>query len=130
MLEWFDQFFLSSSLPYLLLSMTLTGTYVTVAVLLLRFLFLKAKAPAWARYALWAAPLFRLLCPYTPTASWSPVALPSQPVVEGKLAYTPALQTGCLCWTSRNRRQWKFRPAAPIPAKSSLLCFFSCGPLE
>lgn len=94
MFEWIDRFFLSSSLPYLLLSMTLTGTYVMVAVLLLRFLFLKAKAPAWARYALWAAPLFRLLCPYAPAVGWSPVALPSQPVVEGKMAYTPVLQTG------------------------------------
>lgn len=77
MFEWIDRFFLSSSLPYLLLSMTLTGTYVMVAVLLLRFLFLKAKAPAWARYALWAAPLFRLLCPYAPAVGWSPVARPS-----------------------------------------------------
>lgn len=94
MLEWLDRFFLSSSLPYLLLSMTITGSYVILAVLLLRFGFLKAKAPAWARYALWAAPLVRLLCPYIPAVSWSPVVLPSQPVVAGSTAYTPVLQTG------------------------------------
>lgn len=124
MLEWFDQFFLSSSLPYLLLSMTLTGTYVTVAVLLLRFLFLKAKAPAWARYALWAAPLFRLLCPYTPTASWSPVALPSQPVVEGKLAYTPALQTGLPLLDQQEQAALEIPASSANPGQILFALFF------
>ena len=66
MLEWLDQGILSSGFPSVLVSMSITGAYVIVAVLVLRFVLLKVKAPAWARYGLWLAPLFRLLCPYAP----------------------------------------------------------------
>lgn len=51
------------------LRMSLTGSIVILAVFLLRFLL--RKAPKIFSYCLWAAVLFRLLCPVSFTASFS-----------------------------------------------------------
>ncbi len=59
------------------LNMSLTGGIVILAVLLLR-LFLK-KAPKIFSYCLWAAVLFRLLCPVSFTAGFSPFAMLKAP---------------------------------------------------
>lgn len=58
-----------SSIFLKVLSMSLTASYVAVAVIIARF-FLK-KAPKIFSYALWAVVLFRLLCPFSLESSVS-----------------------------------------------------------
>lgn len=44
-----------------ILNMSITATYVLLAVLVLRFIF--RRAPKWISYSLWSLVLFRLVCP-------------------------------------------------------------------
>ena len=60
-----------------ILTMSLTASAVILAVLLLR-LCLK-KAPRIFSYCLWAAVLFRLLCPVSFTAAFSPFSMLKAP---------------------------------------------------
>lgn len=71
-----------------ILNMSLTGGFVILAVLLIR-LFLK-KAPKIFSYCLWAVVLFRLLCPVSFTAPFSPFpVLPSPSASPEMLSYLP-----------------------------------------
>lgn len=70
------------------LNMSLTGSTVILAVLLLRLLF--KKAPRIFSYCLWGAVLFRLLCPVSFTAGFSPFSILNAPAAScGRLEYIP-----------------------------------------
>lgn len=70
------------------LNMSLTGSIVILAVLLIRLLF--KKAPKIFSYCLWAAVLFRLLCPVSFTAAFSLFSMLQVPSAsQGELAYFP-----------------------------------------
>lgn len=74
------------------LNMSLTGSYVIIAVILLRQLL--RKAPKRISYALWAVALFRLVCPFSLESSVS--LLPSaKPLPETVLlSHSPQVQSG------------------------------------
>lgn len=68
-----------------ILSLSLSGSYVILAVLAIRICL--KKAPKIFSYVLWAAVFFRLLCPFTFESAWSlmPIkteAIPAQIVYE------------------------------------------------
>ncbi|MDE7311021.1 MAG: M56 family metallopeptidase [Eubacterium sp.] len=70
------------------LNMSLTGSAVILAVLLLRLLL--KKAPRIFSYCLWGAVLFRLLCPVSFTAAFSPFSILNAPAAsDGRLQYIP-----------------------------------------
>ena len=52
-----------------ILNMSITATYVLVAVLVLRLLL--RRAPKWISYSLWSLVLFRLLCPVSFSSEFS-----------------------------------------------------------
>lgn len=77
-----EQFFIQ------VLNMSLTGSFVILAVLAMR-IFLR-KAPRIFSYCLWAAVLFRLLCPVSFSAVFSPLNALRTPLVEhGRIEYIP-----------------------------------------
>ena len=59
-----------TSLFQTVLSMSVTGGYTILILVLLRFLL--KRSPGWVSRLLWAAALFRLFCPFTFSA---PVSL-------------------------------------------------------
>ena len=62
MLSWMDAFFSAVEPAFLqLFNMSITASYVILAVLLVRLLF--RRLPKRYSYALWAVVAFRLLCP-------------------------------------------------------------------
>ncbi|MCM1325414.1 MAG: M56 family metallopeptidase [Bacteroidales bacterium] len=71
-----------------ILNMSLTGSFVILAVLAIRILL--KKAPRIFSYCLWAVVLFRLLCPISFSAAFSPFNALSSPTVEhGMIEYIP-----------------------------------------
>lgn len=52
-----------------ILNMSITATYVMIAVLVLRLLL--KRAPRWISYALWSLVLFRLVCPVSISSTFS-----------------------------------------------------------
>ncbi|MBQ8401105.1 MAG: hypothetical protein IJX14_04155 [Clostridia bacterium] len=85
---WSDH--LSYWIPAILANLTVTGSVVILAVLLLRLLYRRCRLerflPYWTVYALWAVVLVRLLCP---------IAIPT-PVSLFGLFDTPVSETGSL----------------------------------
>lgn len=69
------------------LNMSLTGALIILGVLIAR-LCLK-KAPRIFSYALWAVPLFRLLCPFSFSAGFSLLGLFSDAPTGSQLSYIP-----------------------------------------
>lgn len=76
-----------------LLNMSLTGSYVILAVLLLR-VFLRA-APRWVSYALWAVPFLRLALPFSLESAFSLVRVRPN-AIPADIAYAaqPAIDSG------------------------------------
>lgn len=71
-----------------ILNMSLTGSLVILAVLVIRALL--RKAPRVFSYCLWAVVLFRLLCPVSFTAAFSPLNALHTPLTEhGGIEYIP-----------------------------------------
>lgn len=71
-----------------ILNMSLTGSFVILAVLVIRILL--RRAPSIFSYWLWAVVLFRLLCPVSFTAAFSPLsALQTPSGQHGRLEYIP-----------------------------------------
>lgn len=71
-----------------ILNMSLTGSFVILAVIAVR-IFLR-KAPSIFSYCLWAVVLFRLLCPVSFTAAFSPLsALQAPSDQHGRIEYIP-----------------------------------------
>ncbi|MBR3595538.1 MAG: hypothetical protein IKL47_00960, partial [Clostridia bacterium] len=52
-----------------ILNMSITGSYIILAVLVARLLL--KKAPKKLSYLLWIAPFFRLICPFTMQSAFS-----------------------------------------------------------
>ncbi|MCI8416479.1 MAG: hypothetical protein HFI33_03055 [Lachnospiraceae bacterium] len=72
----------------LLLNMSLTASYMILAVLVLRLLL--RRAPRIFSYGLWAVVLFRLLCPVSFSAPVSFLGMLKAPVgVQGQIEYIP-----------------------------------------
>lgn len=70
------------------LNMSLTGSAAILAVLSIRLLL--KKAPKIFSYCLWAAVLFRLLCPVSFSAAFSPFHMLKVPsATQGKLEFIP-----------------------------------------
>ena len=70
------------------LNMSLTASLVILAVLAVRFIL--RKAPGIFSYCLWAVVLFRLLCPVSFTAAFSPLNALRLPLTEqGRVEYIP-----------------------------------------
>ena len=70
------------------LNMSLTASIVILAVLAVRLIL--RKAPGIFSYCLWAVVLFRLLCPISFTAVFSPLnALPLPLTEQGSVEYIP-----------------------------------------
>lgn len=70
------------------LNMSLTASLVILAVLAVRFIL--RKAPGIFSYCLWAVVLFRLLCPVSFTAVFSPLNALRLPLTEqGRVEYIP-----------------------------------------
>ena len=65
-----------------ILNMNLTASAVILAVLVLRLLL--KKAPRIFSYCLWAVVLFRLLCPVSFSASFSPFSVIRAPAILGR----------------------------------------------
>ena len=82
------------------LNMSLTASFVIIAVLAVRFLL--RKAPRRFSYALWAVVLFRLLCPI---ALESPLSLlpTSQPLVAVEQAFDGSLPKFLAAFASRKK---------------------------
>lgn len=69
-----------------ILNMSLTGSFVILAVLAVRFLL--RRLPRIFSYCLWAVVLFRLLCPVSFPASFSPFTVLKAPTTEhGRIEY-------------------------------------------
>ncbi len=75
-------------LPPALFNLSLTASFVILAVLLARFLL--RKAPRVYSYALWAVVAFRLICPISFSSTFSLLGLLNAPVAEtGQVEYVP-----------------------------------------
>lgn len=71
-----------------ILNMSLTGSFVILAVMAVRILL--RKTPSIFSYCLWAVVLFRLLCPVSFTAAFSPLsALQTPSDLHGRIEYIP-----------------------------------------
>lgn len=89
-----------------ILNMSLTGSLVIAAVCLIRLLL--RKAPSIFSYCLWAAVLFRLLCPVSFSAFFSPLNAAQYSLVEhGRIQYIPEDMI------------WASTPAEQTPAEDS-----------
>lgn len=87
-----------------ILNMSLTGSFVILTVLAMRILL--KKAPRIFSYCLWAVVLFRLLCPVSFSAAFSPLNALSSPTVEhGMIEYIP---------------QEVIQPTQPLPSQGNL----------
>ncbi len=87
-----------------LINMSLTGSIVILLVLAMRFLL--KKMPKIFSYCLWAVVLFRLLCPVSFSADFSPFGFLKTPAVShGRMEYIPEdiIQIG-----------WSEQPAAAL----------------
>ena len=77
--------------------MSLTAALTALAVLALRWVLIRLKAPAFLRLLLWAVVFFRMVCPVSFTSPWAPVALLEE-------AAPPV------------RAEVQAEPSAPVPA--------------
>ena len=68
-------------------NMSLTGSYVILAIVLARWLL--KKAPKKYAYGLWAAAAFRLVCPVSFSAAFSLLAPLQAPVEQHAVTYVP-----------------------------------------
>lgn len=69
------------------LNMSLTGSYVILAIVLARWLL--KKAPKKYAYGLWAAAAFRLVCPVSVSAAFSLLGALHVPVEQHAVTYVP-----------------------------------------
>jgi len=80
--------FLMHELVFKILNMSITATFVALAVILLRLPL--RKAPRWISYALWGAVLFRLVCPVSFSSEFSLLGGIGAPAAEsGIVSYIP-----------------------------------------
>ncbi len=71
-----------------ILNMSLTGSFVILMVLVMRLLL--RRMPKIFSYCLWAVVLFRLLCPVSFSAGFSPFGVLKAPAVShGRMEYIP-----------------------------------------
>ncbi len=83
-----------------ILNMSLTASVVIIAVLLARLLL--SKAPRFFSYLLWGVVLFRLLCPFSFSSSFSALrAFPSAAEKNGSMEYIP--QGTYITWQQENQ---------------------------
>lgn len=76
-----------------ILNMSFGGSIAILLVLLCRALL--ARAPKHFSYALWALPLFRLLCPFSFESAKSPLPVTAEPIpMDIGMATTPQIHTG------------------------------------
>ncbi len=75
-----------------ILNISYTGGVVILAVLILRLLL--KKAPKWISYALWAAVLFRLVCPFSFESALALIPSVEPVPPEFLTTQTPAVYTG------------------------------------
>ena len=82
-----------SKLFVTVLNMSLTASYVALAVIVARLLL--KKAPKIFSYALWAVVLFRLVCPFSFESSFSMIPSKTEAIPQNMVySPTPALTTG------------------------------------
>ena len=75
-------------LIFKILNMSITATFMALAVIFLRLLL--RKAPKWISYALWGVVLFRLICPFSFSSAFSLLGGIGAPVAEsGVVSYIP-----------------------------------------
>ena len=75
------------------LNMSLTGSYVILAVLLIRLLL--KKAPANVSFCLWFVVAFRLVCPFTIESAWSLLPFSATPIPENLVEQAgPSIDSG------------------------------------
>ena len=71
-----------------LINMSITATFVALAVIVLRFSL--KKFPKWISYVLWSVVLFRLICPFSFTSAFSALGRVGAPVTENNVvSYIP-----------------------------------------
>ena len=82
-----------SNLFVTVLNMSLTASYVALAVIVARLLL--KKVPKIFSYALWAVVLFRLVCPFSFESSFSLIPSKTEAIPQNMVySPTPALTTG------------------------------------
>lgn len=77
--------------------MSLTAALTALAVIALRWVLVRLKAPAFVCLLLWAVVLFRMVCPISFTSPWSAAALVEEalpPAAEVQVTREPEQQTG------------------------------------
>lgn len=77
--------------------MSLAAGLTALAVIALRWVLVRLKAPAFVLLLLWAAVLFRMVCPVSFASPWSAAALVEEalpPAVRAEIASEPAEQPG------------------------------------
>ncbi|GEM_PF-987361 len=76
------------ALIFKILNMSITATFVAIAVIIMRLLL--RKAPKWISYALWGVVLFRLVCPFSFSSAFSLLGGIGAPAAEsGAVSYIP-----------------------------------------
>lgn len=80
--------FLMYELVFKILNMSITATFMALAVIFLRLLL--RRAPKWIPYALWGVVLFRLVCPFSFSSEFSLLGGIGAPSSEsGVVSYIP-----------------------------------------
>ncbi|MEA4954786.1 MAG: DUF5301 domain-containing protein [Pseudoflavonifractor sp.] len=80
--------FLMYELVFKILNMSITATFMALAVIFLRLLL--RRAPKWISYALWGVVLFRLICPVSFSSEFSLLGGIGAPSAEsGVVSYIP-----------------------------------------
>lgn len=80
--------FLMYELVFKILNMSITATFMALAVIFLRLLL--RKAPKWISYALWGVVLFRLVCPFSFSSEFSLLGgIGAPPAESGIVSYIP-----------------------------------------
>ena len=80
--------FLMYELVFKILNMSITATFMALAVIFLRLLL--RRAPKWISYALWGVVLFRLVCPFSFSSEFSLLGGIGAPSAEsGVVSYIP-----------------------------------------
>ncbi|MEA4933843.1 MAG: M56 family metallopeptidase, partial [Lawsonibacter sp.] len=75
-------------LVFKILNMSITATFMALAVIFLRLLL--RRAPKWISYALWGVVLFRLVCPFSFSSEFSLLGGIGAPSAEsGVVSYIP-----------------------------------------
>jgi len=88
MMDEFIKNFLMYRLIFKILNMSITATFIALAVIFLRLLL--RKAPKWISYALWGVVLFRLVCPLSFSSEFSLLGgIGAQSAESGVVSYIP-----------------------------------------